>query len=129
MKSLKSLTKKLSFDVIFNSIYRNFLKHDFSRSDISEISIIFLDKYDQIKNCEEILVDECDKLLVSRGIEGLFQLGTFNTESKEIERTEFDVEYLCHLHIINKHKLSETNLVSFVFWELFKFDINCEETK
>lgn len=129
MKNLRLLTKKFSYNSIFNSIYKNFLKHDFKNSEISNISIFFLEKYEVIKSSKTNDVDSDDHLLVFRDEDGIFQTGVFNSESKEILSGDMNIEYLANLNIINKHKLSEKNLISFVFWELFKNNIKREETE
>ena len=129
MKSLKLLTNKFSYNSIFNSIYKNFLKHDFKSSSISNISVFFLEKYEVIKSSKINNTDPEDHLLVFRDDGGIFQIGVFNSESKEICRNDINIEYLASLNIINRHKLSEKNLISFVFWELFKNNIECEEAE
>ena len=129
MKNIRLLTNKFSFNSIFNSIYKNFLKHDFKNTEISSISIFFWEKYEDIKSSKINEVDSDDHLLVFRDEEGIFQIGIFNSKSKEICTSDTHIEYLANLNIINKHKLSEKNLISFVFWELFKNNIQCEKAE
>lgn len=123
MKNLKTLLQNKTPKSTLNKIYENFLSHDLSKQEIKKYFIKFYKIFDYIINSKKDF-EINHKLIVNKNEYGIFQILQFDPQKVEEEYFICEkIEYYIHLDIINKEKLSQDNLISFILWEI----INCFE--
>ena len=122
--NLKNLIENNSFNSIFNTLHRNFLRHDFNQDIIYKACNYLKKEYNNLLNCKCSKTSSTKKVYVGRNEEGFFELKIFDSNSKKYKSKPRKIESICCLQIINKNKLSEKNLLSFLIWDYYKESIN-----
>lgn len=122
MKNLKQYLKDNSYKTIFNKIYSNFLRHDFDEKEILEFSF----KFNYLTSFAEKIKDEDGiKVFVFKNIYGFIEImlsSSYNNEHK-LKLNHLTCEEINQVligQIINKNKIAEDVLYSFLIWEVLK---------
>lgn len=122
MKNLKQYLNDNSYKTIFNKIYSNFLRHDFDEKQILEFSF----KFNFLISFAEKLEEKNDtKVFVLKNVYGFIEImlsSSYNKKNK-LKLNHLTCEEINQVltgQIINKNKISEDVLYSFLIWEVLK---------
>ena len=118
--NLKNLAEENSFNSMFNTLHKNFLRYEFNASEILSVSNFLKDEYKNLLDCNCDSVNDDGKLFIGRNEEGFFEIKVFEKSSKNQKPLPEDIKLIYCSAIINKNKISKKNLLSFVVWEYYK---------
>ena len=121
MKNLKQYLNNNSYKTTFNKIYSNFLRHDFNEKEILDFSFKFNYLISFAKKLEET---NHVKVFVFKNVYGFIEImlsSSYNKHKLKLNHlTCEEINQVLTGQIINKNKISDDVLYSFLIWEVLK---------
>jgi hypothetical protein len=120
---ITKILQNLNFKTVFNEIYKNNLKDNFSKSEIENISVKCLDIYNQITSFKIKKSKSNYFLLLENCEHGIHCFYIYNP-SENIKYFAFEekLENLCNFDIINQTDKEQIFLASYFIFNIFKIN-------
>ena len=127
MNPLKEYLRSKSYKSIFNKLYSNFLIHDFEHEEILNFSLKF---NDLVNYCSCLPIEATKKIFIQKNEYGFVEIFIYQKYDnyKNIKPLTYqDIDDAIVSEIINRDKISEDIVYSYLIWQILK--LSDEEQK